>query len=382
MKINATIRTILFASILVAGCDQDTPDNNSPSSQQPIDSITSATLAPIESLEPKPSPVVLEGFPMPMTSGNRIYFYHDGDLTGWTIDRQTKPDTGKVLQVYRTDTRGVYWTTSSYLPTEQAWESEVTPNHIFTSFHQNGISLILLQSEPAGSVTHKELYQSIDSGATWTNRVDLTSVIPGDITSMKINEDGLGFITSSFKKKGVIPLYRTTNGGKSWILQKFTDNRDFQSGIAFPVNLGMDGVGTVRVDYFKDEGAIADPVYYETIDDGASWHLFETASILRFQGNLAALETIKRFADGWLAKDEQKVVKLVEEGAPLSMIEPMKKRSYTFISAFPPSNTSEQGATCVGLQYQTDDKDNPTGTMAVCVRKQPNSNEWRVYMLD
>lgn len=379
MKINATMRTILFASLLVAGCDQVTPNGNTPPPQQPIASITSTILAPLESPEPKSSAVVLEGFPMPMTSGNRIYFYHDGDLIGWTIDRQSTSDTGMGLRVYRTDTRGANWN-SAHLPTKQAWETEVDQKHVFTALYPDGTSWIMLQSEPAGNVTNKTLYRSSDKGVTWTYSGDLTSVIPGDITSMMIQADGIGFITSSYKAKGIIPLYRTSDGGKSWKLQVFPYKKDFESGIAYPVSLSAYGVGTARIDYMKEQGT--ETIYYETTNKGISWHLFETASILRFDGNPAALDTVKRFADGWLVQDEQRVMKLLEKGNSLSMIEPMKKSSYTFISSFPPSNISEQGDTCVGLQYQTDNKDHPTGTMAVCVRQQPNSNEWRVYMLD
>ncbi|NOV04839.1 WD40/YVTN/BNR-like repeat-containing protein [Paenibacillus planticolens] len=369
------ILTIILVTILVAACDNSMAENTSTKQQ------TLASMAPEEMVDSVPAPVVvLEGFPMPITSGNRIYFYHEGDLTGWTIDRSMTSNNRETLQVYRTDTRGVNWS-FTHLPTEQAWEATVDQDHVFASFHQDGASWVMLQSEPTGNISYKTLYRSQDSGATWTYIGDLTSDINGDVTSIMMLEDGSGFITSSYKEKGVVPFYRTTDGGESWKVQEFPHKRDFQVGIAYPAELGADGIGTVRVDYIKEQGS--ETVCYETNDNGANWHLFETASILRFHSNQAALDTIKRFADNWLAQDEQKVDELMEEGAPILWIEQMKKHRYTFVRAFQPSNDANQDQLCVGLKYQTDAKDDSAiGTMAVCVRKQPNSSEWRVYMLD
>ncbi|OPH62133.1 hypothetical protein BC351_02545 [Paenibacillus ferrarius] len=365
MKIYVIIQTMVLAALLAAGCDHSIPENVPTSQQTP---------------ETKPAQVVLEGFPMPLTSGNRIYFYHEGDMTGWTIDRPPNASVRTGLQVYRTDTRGGNWAYTQ-LPIEQSWEAEVDRDHLLTSLHQNGPSLIMLQSEPKENLTRKTLYRSEDNGTTWTFDGDLTSSISGEVASMMIQEDGIGYITSSYKMKDVIPFYRTTDSGKSWIVQEFPHQRDFQFAVAYPPELGEDGVGTVRVDYTKEQGT--DSVYYETTDNGSNWHLFETASILRFHGDPAALDTIKRFADHWLAQDEQKVGKLLEVGASVSWITSMKTHRYTFIRAYPPSNEPDQDQLCVGLQYQTDVKDDPAiGTMAVCVRKQKSSNEWRVYMLD
>ncbi|MFD0677182.1 MULTISPECIES: hypothetical protein [unclassified Paenibacillus] len=379
MKIHLIIQTLMLVTILTAGCDNSKPENVQSSQKTPASSET-LSQDPVETPETIPTPVVLSGFPMPLTSGNRIYFYNEGDLTGWTVDRPPNASIKTGLQVYRTDNHGINWN-SNQLPIEQAWEAEVDQDHILASLHQNGPSWIMLQSEPDGDLAQKTLYLSEDGGTTWTLNCDLTSSISGYVTSMMIQENGVGYITSSYKKKDVIPFYRTTDSGKNWRLQEFPHKKDFQFGMAYPPQISKDGIGTVRADFIKEKES--DTVYYETTDNGSNWHLFKTASILRFNGDPAALDIIKRFADHWLAQDEQKVGKLFVQGASESWIEPMKKHRYTFIGAYPPSNEeAAQDQFCVGLRYQTDDKDDPIGTMAVCVRKQQSSKEWRIYMLD
>ncbi|MEK8128829.1 hypothetical protein WMW72_13050 [Paenibacillus filicis] len=325
MKLCLIIQTLILSAILAAGCDHSKPQN-----EQTPASMAIISQDPIETPDTTSTPVVLSGFPMPLTSGNRIFFTYEGDLTGWTVDRPPNASVRTGLQVYRTDTHGVNWN-SNQLPIEQAWEAEVDQDHILASLHQNGSSWLLLQSEPKGDITQKTLYLSEDGGTTWTFNSDLTSSISGFVNSMMVQEDGIRF-------------------------------------------------GTVRSDFIKEKGS--DTVYYETIDNGSSWHLFNTASILRFHGNPAALDIIKRFADHWLAQDEQKVRELFVEGASESWIEPMKKHKYTFIGAYPPTNEDKQAPFCVGLRYQIDVKDDSVGTMAICVRKQQSSNEWRVYMFD
>jgi photosystem II stability/assembly factor-like uncharacterized protein len=378
LKLYGIIQTLILSAILAAGCDNSKPEHLRSSQQTPV-SMPTISQNPADTPDTAPAPVVLSGFPMPLTSGNRIFFYYEGDLTGWTVDRPPNASVRTGLQVYRTDTHRVNWN-SNPLPIEQAWEAEVDQDHILASLHQNGPSWILLQSEPKGDITQKTLYLSEDGGTTWTFNSDLTFSISGYVNSMMVQEDGIGYITSSYKKKDVIPFYRTTDRGKTWRLQEFPHQRDFQFGLAYPPQISVGGLGTVRADFIKEKGL--DTVYYETIDNGSNWQLFKTASILRFPGDPAALDLIKRFADHWLAQDEQKVGELFVEGAAESWSEPMKKHRYTFIGAYPPSNEDTQDQFCVGLRYQIDVKDDPVGTMAVCVRKQQSSNEWRVYMLD
>ncbi|GGA14950.1 hypothetical protein GCM10008018_69790 [Paenibacillus marchantiophytorum] len=320
------------------------------------------------------SPIVLEGFEMPVTDGFRIFFdNHLSDLTGWTIDNEKNE-----LHVFRTDNRGGNWK-SSTLPIQQSWESQVDQNQIFSVLNNEGSSWILLTSKPSENIVNKTLYRTDDKGENWSFIGDYTSKITGDVTGIVFTDGKNGWISSSYKGKDSVPFYHTVDGGHTWNIQKLQLATDYPYGNVYPPYFDTDGHGTVKVEYVKSVDKKS--IFYETSDNGQTWHLFTTALITKLKGNKDALKATRQFAEAWLSKDEKKLNSLTLQKLPESDLINMKNRDYVFFGVLPLQEVGSVGELCLGLQYQTDEN-SERQIMAVCLRKQPSSNQWKVYMLD
>ncbi|WP_438445285.1 hypothetical protein [Gorillibacterium sp. sgz5001074] len=178
----------------------------------------------------------------------------------------------------------------------------------------------------------------------------------------------------------MLPLFRTTDGGVTWKPQRLPYSRGYTYGTAYLPLINDKGRGSVKADFVSEPGK--ETVYYETLDGGASWHSFDTASILKLDGDAEALRTVKRFADAWTAKDKNGVEEVSSTGFTDNVPYRMEN-GYRFYGVLPPSSGGGELETCVGLMYRTEAKIEPSeGTMAVCVKKQPEGKAWRVYMLD
>jgi hypothetical protein len=377
-KRSKCIGFVLLATILVSGCESSTPI----SSAEPM-SISAVTTEPTSTPTLTPtstattSPIVLEGFEMPITNGFRISFdHHLSDLTGWTIDHEKDE-----LKVFRTDDRGKNWKAST-LPIQQPWESQVDQHLIFTVLNIEGSSWILLTSKPSENiVANKTLYRTDDKGESWSFIGDYTSKISGEVNGIVFTDDKHGWISSSFKGKDSVPLYHTVDGGNTWKPQNLPLMKEYPygNGNVHPPYFDTNGHGTVNVEYVK--GTAKKSIFYETTDYGQSWQLFTTANIMKLKGNKDVLEATRQFAEAWLSKDEKKLNSLTEQKLPQNDLSNMKNRDYVFFSALPIQDVGSAGELCVGLQYQTNE-DSKGQTMAVCLHKQPSSNKWKVYMLD
>ncbi|CAH1232197.1 hypothetical protein PAECIP111891_06967 [Paenibacillus allorhizoplanae] len=364
----------LLIMVLLAGCKDAAPIAVT-DSYIPLDtSVENSTHAP------SPTPVVLEGFPMPLTDGNRLFYYHEGDLTCWTVDRTIQ----KGLQLYRTDDRGKQWN-SVPLPTLDEWEVQVSPDHIQASFHQEGNSWILLQSEPdSNGMVRKTLYRSNQSGEEWFRAADLTEMIGGEVLSMSIQMDGKGFITSSLKLAEVVPFYRTEDMGVNWKPVNLPLKKGFDSGVSYLPYIGSDGRGTVRTDYNIDGEIVTE--YLETTDNGASWYQFETTSILGLEGDPDALKVIKKFLDAWQNHDSKVLATLWEGDQFINVYSWMWEtdRRIYYYSVDPPSSVTDSSSLIIGARYYVTavEGEDRTGVMAIGVRKQAGTNLWKVNFLD
>jgi hypothetical protein len=362
---------VLLATILVSGCESSMPISSA--QPTPLSVVTTEpTITPTSTAAT--SPIVLEGFEMPVTDGFRIFFdHHLSDLTGWTIDHEKNE-----LNVFRTDDRGKNWKYST-LPIQQSWESQVDQNQIFSVLNNEGSSWILLTSKPSENIVNKTLYRSDDKGEKWSFIGDYTSKITGDVNGIVFTDDKNGWISSSYKGKDSVPLYHTVDGGNTWDLQETPHNKEYPYGNVYLPYFDTDGHGNVKVEYVK--GVDKKAIFYETSDNGQTWHLFTTALITKLKGNKNALEAARQFTEAWLSKDEKKINSLTEQKFTESNLNNMKNRDYVFFGVLPLQDVGPVSELCVGLQYQTNE--NSEGQiMAVCLRKQPSSNQWKVYMLD
>jgi hypothetical protein len=364
---------------LISGCQSKTI-----ATIEPTRSAAVPTPSLMPSVTPSVTPIataapLVERFQFPFHDEVLLFDHHLSDLQGWVVTSEKLNENTRQLHISFTENQGENWITSS-LPALQSWENNIDKNHLFTSFNISGPSWIMFISEPSLSMIMKTLYRSDDNGKTWALLGDLTLSIEGDVKGIVFQNEKMGWIASGYRGIAPVPLYHTIDGGKTWSLQKLPLEKGFRYGNVFPPEFDYEGMrGTVKVEY------IGDPdnkfVYFETNDRGETWHRFDMASITKLKADKDALEVTRQFVLAWLAKDESKVNHLMEQNYS-DVINRMKQQNYFFYSASTVLN-DPQGETCIGLRFQTDQKiESNEGQMTVCLRKQPKSKVWKVYMLD
>ncbi|QGQ98306.1 hypothetical protein EHS13_27185 [Paenibacillus psychroresistens] len=381
MKKSIVMLTII---LLLAGCKSEISATMAPTATVMTSTPTNLpTMTPIITPEPTAIPE-LERFLFPFP-GERLAFNHEeSDITGWAITRDNR-DQG--LQISYTENKGVDWFTT-ILPTKQPWEKEVDQKHLFASLNATGPSWIMLALpfESVDGVYNKTLYRSDDKGRSWALLGDFTSVIEGELKEILFINDKEGWVTTNYRGTDIIPLYHTVDGGVTWSLEALPQEKGFRyANVSIPY---FDSVGhaTVKVEYISDAGKKT--VYYESTDNGSTWQLFTFNSILKLNGDKAALEVVRQFAVAWQGQNEKKVSSLFEIRSAEYVSEytsQLKKHKNTFYSAysFLQPNDPTPAEFCMNLYYQNDGQtENEVGRMSVCLRQQPKSDKWKIYMLD
>lgn len=201
---------------------------------------------------------------------------------------------------------------------------------------------------------------------------------------MSIQSDGKGFIAASKQSEGGVPLYRTEDMGGSWKPVNLPLNKGFHFSEGYLPEISRDGRGTVRMEYTLGGETVTE--YFETTDNGVSWHRFDTATILDLEGDREALKSIKIFLDAWKNHNSKVLDTLWVEGKPILTYDWMWEsgRKIHFTSVYPPSSLPDSQSLIIGALYHvtSEDGDDRTGVMAVGVRKQDGTDVWKVYFLD
>jgi len=161
------------------------------------------------------------------------------------------------------------------------WTKKVAPivaDSVDLSFLDDRRGFLLACSPPAAGKMSKNVYGTEDGGERWylLFAPDAVSFYP---TGISFRSPLDGWISGTYHGGDDVPLYRTTDGGKSWQLQKFPIPDDYLGGYAdtySPIFIGADRrkgylpVKLVRHEPAPDHCAW---VNYESGDGGETWHL-------------------------------------------------------------------------------------------------------------
>jgi hypothetical protein len=256
-------------SMVLSGCQsQKSGDQN----QSTPAAVVTSQSTPAET--PQPSTTILKnGIASPKNidaNAKLLSSTYYGNTEAWLI-YSLNNQTG--LMVNHSSDSGTSWYQTK-LPTEQQWEKEISSQNIFSFFNpsqENTPSWVLLTSEPAAGQMGKELYQTIDKGKSWMSLGNISQLIDGYVTGIAFRNSTDGWISASYHGKTLLPLYRTTNGGKTWTLQKIAIPKGYKYGNTFPpIFTAADKMnGTIRIDFVSDSNT--ETFQYKTINGGKTW---------------------------------------------------------------------------------------------------------------
>lgn len=147
---------------------------------------------------------------------------------------------------------------------------------------------LLTSSFPAAGLMGRALYKT-DDGRSWTKVADSSgafSSFRGYTTGMAFGNLNTGFITCTYHGETAIPVYKTTDGGKSWSVlslplpQEYANSSDFYADVYPPCFLpgGGSKMELVFVQNGKHE------VYFYDSTDGNTWRLGAASAVSPLDG--------------------------------------------------------------------------------------------------
>lgn len=169
--------------------------------------------------------------------------------------------------------KGNTWSDTVSLPFKQDWEKQIKAENVYTSL-QSSLSprWILVTSDPALGLMNKSLYESSDNGKTWIFISDISLVINGYVTGISFHSPTDGWISATYHQdSAMVPLYRTKDGGKTWLLQKIPIPKGYKYGNAYAPVFDMKNaqLGTLKIDFVSDTSK--DVFEFITKDGGDTW---------------------------------------------------------------------------------------------------------------
>ncbi|RTE07191.1 WD40/YVTN/BNR-like repeat-containing protein [Paenibacillus whitsoniae] len=169
--------------------------------------------------------------------------------------------------------KGKTWSYAVPLPFKQDWEKQIQAGNVYTSLlSSSSPSWILLTSDPALGLMNKSLYESSDNGKTWIFINDVSQVIDGYVTGISFRSPTDGWISATYHQDtAMVPLYRTKDGGKTWLLQNIPIPKGYKYGNAYaPVfNINNAQSGTLKIEFVSDTSK--DEFEFITKDGGETW---------------------------------------------------------------------------------------------------------------
>jgi hypothetical protein len=214
------------------------------------------------------------GITFPVTGSNvpLIAMRFVNDHEGWAINR--KKDGG--LEVFHTNDQKGPWHSAS-LPSlsNDMIGSTVIP------FMQEGLpAWVLVLSDPAAGMMTKTLFRTDDSGNSWIRLGEFSTDIPGYITGMTFVSSSEGWMTAQYRGEDTshVPLFHTSDGGKTWKLQPLAVPAGYRYANAFPPVFdspgGFNGIFPIEL-----VGESSEVFLYETSDGGRTWKKGRMAEI-------------------------------------------------------------------------------------------------------
>lgn len=207
------------------------------------------------------------------------------------------PATDLRVTVYRTSDRARTWTSAS-LPVSVDWERDDIGS-VFVDFINDSQGYVMVTSTPGLGQMGKLLYKTSDGGASYSFVGDITGMtdehgvhsgIEGYPTGMAFSSETVGFVTCSYRGQADPQVYKTADGGLTWILAyQHMPNAGETYVLSFPAGQIPDteedegyidgysplfsGVqradGVMLLDLVRDETHLLQ--LYRTDDGGATW---------------------------------------------------------------------------------------------------------------
>lgn len=256
--------------------EQGPPDSNSlenANSGTPDDKSTETSTTK-DNRSSKPTARATEDFPEPAQvpeNAERIYAHATGS-GGWFIYSALQGGQASLLTFYSPD-RGANWK-SSALKLDPDLNQRMTKHNIFVAMAKTGGKnqiWILLTSDPGAGLMTKKLYLSDNELQSFSLVSDVSDKVDGYVSGVTFADAQHGWIAASYHGSVTVPLYRTTDGGKSWVLQHIDIPEGFKYGNVSPPQFDAadSKIGSLAIEFVSD--AETRTFIYTTKDTGEHW---------------------------------------------------------------------------------------------------------------
>ncbi|PWW05538.1 hypothetical protein DFQ01_10498 [Paenibacillus cellulosilyticus] len=257
---------LLAVSVLLPGC----------SSHDTSSALVIKTSDPTTEAAPTETELLLKWAATTVPADAKLLYsasIGDSQTDFWLIYQQA--ETGCIRALHHED-KPTSNESSSMLPIQEDWEKQLNEPNVFTSLHseQSGNpDWILLTSDPAMGQMNKRLYMSSDNGYIWSYIQDVSTIIDGYVTGVTFRDELTGWITAAQHGQQLVPLYRTTDGGKTWAAQPIPIPNDYNYGNVNPPEFQEGDLmnGTLDIEFVKENDQKT--FHYVTNDGGETWEV-------------------------------------------------------------------------------------------------------------
>ncbi|MDI3317583.1 MAG: hypothetical protein QJR14_08225 [Bacillota bacterium] len=213
-----------------------------------------------------------------VSEGSAAGGYFLNDKAAWVAVSQP-PGAPQALVVWSTRTGGRTWSKSLV----NAPPFSVEGIQVAFSGDRNG--WILATSGPAAGLQRKALYRTSDGGRSWV-RVALSGLAPGLLpeegyaTGFAFLDAQRGWLGMAYRGSVPVPLYRTTDGGRTWQLQALPRPAAGPPGYGdvYPPRFFAGSQGSLPVLLSSNAGRQF--ALYGTDDGGDTWRLRGTTPVV------------------------------------------------------------------------------------------------------
>ncbi|MEC0179253.1 hypothetical protein P4H83_30670 [Paenibacillus favisporus] len=256
--------------------EQGPPDSNSleNANSDTLDDLTTETSTTKDNRSSEPTDRATEDFPEPAQvpeNAERIYAHATGS-EGWFIYSALQGGQASLLTFYSPD-RGANWKSSAW-KLDPDLNQKMTKHNIFVAMAKTGGKnqiWILLTSDPGAGLMTKKLYLSDNELQSFSLVSDVSDKVDGYVSGVTFADAQHGWIAASYHGSVTVPLYRTTDGGKSWVLQHIDIPEGFKYGNVSPPQFDAadSKTGSLAIEFVSD--AETRTFIYTTKDAGEHW---------------------------------------------------------------------------------------------------------------
>ncbi|OMF52720.1 hypothetical protein BK138_21855 [Paenibacillus rhizosphaerae] len=151
---------------------------------------------------------------------------------------------------------------------------KMTESNIFVAMAETGGKnqiWLLLTSDPGAGLMTKKLYLSDNELQSFSLVSDMSDKVDGYASGVTFADAQHGWIAASYHDSVTVPLYRTTDGGKSWALQRIDIPGGFKYENVSPPQFDAadNKTGSLAIEFVSD---MENRTFtYTTKDAGEHW---------------------------------------------------------------------------------------------------------------